>query len=69
MTASAPAASAARMMVPRLPGVGLRVVAADVEGADFLASRDLLSEPTAWLFGNEARGLEDDLDRIVTRRK
>ncbi|GAA1933714.1 RNA methyltransferase [Microbacterium aoyamense] len=39
---------------------GVRVIAADVGGADFLASRDLLAEPTAWLFGNEARGLEDD---------
>lgn len=47
-------------VVERARAVGLRVVAADVEGADFLASRDLLSEPTAWLFGNEARGLEDD---------
>jgi TrmH family RNA methyltransferase len=37
----------------------LRIVAADVEGTDFLASRDLLSEPTAWLFGNEARGLDE----------
>ncbi len=47
-------------VVERARAVGLRVVAADVGGADFLASRDLLSEPTAWLFGNEARGLEDD---------
>ncbi|GAA1696265.1 RNA methyltransferase [Microbacterium sediminicola] len=38
---------------------GIRVVAADVDGTDFLAARDLLAEPTAWLFGNEARGLED----------
>jgi TrmH family RNA methyltransferase len=28
-------------------------------GEDFLARRDLLAEPTAWLFGNEARGLDD----------
>jgi len=39
---------------------GLRVLAADVAGEDFLASRELLAEPTAWLFGNEARGLDDD---------
>ena len=39
---------------------GVRVIAADVGGGDFLASRDVLAEPTAWLFGNEARGLEDD---------
>jgi TrmH family RNA methyltransferase len=35
-------------------------VAADVGGGDFLASRDVLAEPTAWLFGNEARGLDED---------
>ncbi|KRA22468.1 RNA methyltransferase [Microbacterium sp. Root61] len=38
---------------------GMRVIAADVGGDDFLASRSLLSEPTAWLFGNEARGLDE----------
>lgn len=37
---------------------GLRVVAADVGGTDFLAARSLLCEPTAWLFGNEAHGLD-----------
>lgn len=44
--------------VERAHAAGLRVVAADVGGEDFLARRDLLAEPTAWLFGNEARGLE-----------
>ncbi len=38
---------------------GMRVIAADVGGSDFLAARELLAEPTAWLFGNEARGLEE----------
>ncbi|MBN9186137.1 RNA methyltransferase [Microbacterium sp.] len=38
---------------------GLRVVAADVKGEDLLAARAAgdLARPTAWLFGNEARGL------------
>ncbi|CDK00397.1 tRNA/rRNA methyltransferase (SpoU) [Microbacterium sp. C448] len=42
-------------------GAGLRVIAADVKGDDLLKARDqgILAEPTAWLFGNEARGLED----------
>ena len=42
-------------------GAGLRVIAADVKGDDLLEARDsgILAEPTAWLFGNEARGLED----------
>lgn len=45
-----------------LRGAGLRIIAADVKGDDLLAARSagLLAEPTAWLFGNEARGLEDD---------
>jgi len=38
---------------------GLRVIAADIGGDDFLAARSLLAEPTAWLFGNEARGLDE----------
>ncbi|WP_295818502.1 RNA methyltransferase [uncultured Microbacterium sp.] len=46
--------------VERAHASGLRVVAADVGGEDFLARRDALSAPTAWLFGNEARGLDDD---------
>jgi TrmH family RNA methyltransferase len=46
-------------VVERAHAAGMRVVAADVDGSDFLASRHLLAEPTAWLFGNEARGLEE----------
>ncbi|QAY60826.1 RNA methyltransferase [Microbacterium protaetiae] len=40
----------------------LRVIAADVKGDDLLAAREsgVLAPPTAWLFGNEARGLDDD---------
>ena len=45
--------------VERAHAAGVRVVAADVGGGDFLAARALLAEPTAWLFGNEARGLDD----------
>lgn len=46
--------------VQRAHDVGLRVIAADVGGEDFLARRGVLAEPTAWLFGNEARGLDED---------
>ncbi|WP_431804126.1 TrmH family RNA methyltransferase [Microbacterium sp. bgisy203] len=46
--------------VARAHEAGLRVIAADVGGDDFLARRSLLAEPTAWLFGNEARGLDED---------
>lgn len=42
---------------------GMRVVAADVDGQDLLAARVRgdLAEPTAWVFGNEARGLDPEL--------
>jgi len=46
--------------VQKARAAGVRVIAADVAGGDFLAARDLLAEPTAWLFGNEARGLDED---------
>jgi TrmH family RNA methyltransferase len=46
--------------VEKAHAAGVRVVAADVGGGDFLAARDVLAEPTAWLFGNEARGLDED---------
>ena len=46
-------------VVERVHEAGLRVVAADVGGDDFVSSRGLLSQPTAWLFGNEARGLDE----------
>ncbi len=46
--------------IEKAHAAGVRVIAADVGGGDFLASRAILAEPTAWLFGNEARGLDDD---------
>jgi TrmH family RNA methyltransferase len=48
------------------------VIAADIAGEDLLAARNegLLVAPTAWLFGNEARGLtEEDLkavDKVIS---
>lgn len=48
---------------------GLRVLAADVKGTDLPHLRDQLSQPTAWLFGNEAHGLSDEVlalaDQVV----
>ncbi len=48
---------------------GVRILAADVKGDDLPDLRDELAQPTAWLFGNEARGLSDEslglADRIV----
>jgi len=56
----------------RARAAGLTVLAADVKGDDLLSARNdgVLAEPTAWLFGNEARGLPDEqlelADRVVT---
>ncbi|MGW9630418.1 TrmH family RNA methyltransferase [Agromyces sp. NPDC055520] len=56
----------------RARAAGLTVLAADVKGADLLTARNdgVLAGPTAWLFGNEARGLPDEqlelADRVVT---
>lgn len=49
--------------------VGVRILAADVKGVDLPTLRAELTQPTAWLFGNEAHGLTDEslalADRIV----
>lgn len=51
--------------IERAHAAGMQVIAADVGGEDFLASRERLAQPTAWVFGNEARGLEDsDLELV-----
>ncbi len=48
---------------------GLAVLAADVHGEDLLSARadGVLASPTAWLFGNEAQGL-DDASRALADR-
>ena len=59
-------------VVGRAHAAGLQILAADIKGDDLLAVRTegLLARPTAWVFGNEARGLGDDdlalADRAVT---
>lgn len=49
-------------VIGRARAAGLYVVAADVKGEDLLAARQAgqLAQPTAWVFGNEARGLGDE---------
>jgi len=49
-------------VIERAKAAGLQVIAADIKGADLLAARKAgaLAAPTAWLFGNEARGLSDE---------
>jgi TrmH family RNA methyltransferase len=53
----------------RARSAGLQILAADIKGDDLLSARNegLLAEPTAWLFGNEARGLTDD-DLVLADR-
>ncbi|GAA2233380.1 RNA methyltransferase [Herbiconiux moechotypicola] len=48
-------------VLDRAREAGLQVLAADIKGDDLLAVRTegLLARPTAWLFGNEAHGLDD----------
>lgn len=59
-------------VIGRASAAGLQILAADTKGDDLLAVRTegLLAHPTAWVFGNEARGLGDDdlalADRAVT---
>jgi RNA methyltransferase, TrmH family len=59
-------------VLERAKAAGLTVLAADVKGEDLLHARNegVLARPTAWLFGNEARGLPDEqltlADRVVT---
>jgi TrmH family RNA methyltransferase len=53
----------------RAHAAGLKTIAADVKGESLLEVRadGDLSGPTAWVFGNEAHGLEDDQLTLVDR--
>lgn len=57
-------------VLQRVTGAGLQILAADIKGDDLLSARGSLAAPTAWLFGNEARGLTDEqlarADRSIT---
>jgi TrmH family RNA methyltransferase len=48
-------------IVGRAREAGLQTIAADIKGEDLLDARraGVLAAPTAWVFGNEARGLDD----------
>ncbi len=49
-------------VIERTKGAGLQIIAADIKGANLLDARKTgaLLAPTAWLFGNEARGLSEE---------
>jgi TrmH family RNA methyltransferase len=59
-------------VLERAREAGLTVLAADIKGEDLLGARQdgTLARPTAWLFGNEARGLAVEqvalADRAIT---
>ncbi|MHB1171692.1 MAG: TrmH family RNA methyltransferase [Lacisediminihabitans sp.] len=59
-------------LLGKVRAAGLQVLAADIKGEDLLWARQegVLGRPTAWLFGNEARGLSDQqlalADRAIT---
>ncbi|MDI6022917.1 RNA methyltransferase [Leucobacter sp. UT-8R-CII-1-4] len=46
---------------------GLQVIAADVNGEELGIDDERLAAPTAWVFGNEARGLTEQ-DRLLADR-
>lgn len=56
-------------VVERAKGAGLAVIAADVAGSDLLEARSqgVLAQPTAWVFGNEAQGLDEDALALADR--
>jgi len=66
-----PVAVAAELdeVVDQARAAGLEIVAADIKGNDLLEARaeGALAGPTAWLFGNEARGLEDSALALADR--
>lgn len=59
-------------LLERARAAGLQLLAADIKGDDLLSARQqgVLGRPTAWLFGNEARGLSAEqlamTDRAIT---
>jgi RNA methyltransferase, TrmH family len=56
-------------VLERTRDAGLQTLAADIKGDDLLAARNdgVLARPTAWLFGNEARGLADEHIALADR--
>ncbi|MFB2599106.1 TrmH family RNA methyltransferase [Herbiconiux sp. P17] len=56
-------------VLDRAREAGLQTLAADIKGDDLLDVRTagLLGNPTAWVFGNEARGLADEQLTLVDR--
>lgn len=54
-------------VVEAIRAAGLEPIAADVRGADLTEVRADLAQPIAWIFGNEARGLDEGERRVIGR--
>jgi TrmH family RNA methyltransferase len=56
-------------VLPRVREAGLQLIAADIKGEDLPRARaeGVLDAPTAWLFGNEARGLTEEHLKLAER--
>jgi TrmH family RNA methyltransferase len=56
-------------VLPRVREAGLQLIAADIKGIDLPTARaeGVLDAPTAWLFGNEARGLSEEHLKLAER--
>ncbi|MEO8262848.1 MAG: RNA methyltransferase [Pseudolysinimonas sp.] len=53
--------------VALVKAAGIQVLAADIKGDDLPDIRAALTQPTAWLFGNEAHGLSDESLALADR--
>ncbi|MCU1552507.1 MAG: methyltransferase [Glaciihabitans sp.] len=56
-------------VIERTHAASLQIIAADIKGSDLLTARreGILVQPTAWLFGNEARGLSEEHYALADR--
>lgn len=56
-------------VLSRAREAGMHILAADVSGEDLLYAREegVLERPTAWVFGNEARGLSEERLALADR--
>lgn len=58
-----------RRVLGELRAAGLSTLATSIDGETSLAEPgDVLTQPTAWLFGNEAHGLHEDIEAACDRR-
>ena len=54
-------------VVQALRKAGLTILATDLQGEELPTIRDVLAQPTAWIFGNEAHGLDAEAVGLADR--